>query len=198
LNTKIALKSKRNSDELSKSLLGIAQAYEDRLEHIVWREEEAIKSVRRLAAGADLNILIAGCLKEISTCRKQEHDKVEKVLSFIAKENKLKMPEKLKEAQNEKKAKAMIPRRLFKGALSTDVIRKEFAEKEYTWYEEMTKKDIDFEKKMTELLNFMDGKRTLSNIVKAVSTEYGGFKVEDALRFAQNMEKLKLISISQK
>jgi len=198
LNIKTESKFGKNPKELSNELLKTAQMYADKLKHIVWREEEAIKSVKRLATSADLDSFISNCLKEISTCRKQEHDKVEKVLSFIVKENKLKTPEKLKETENEKRAKAMIPQRLFKGPLSTEVIRKEFAEKEYMWYDEMTKKDIDFEKKVTELLNFMDGERTLSDIVNAVSTEYTEFKVEEALRFARNMEKLKLVSISKR
>jgi thymidylate synthase len=92
----------------------------------------------------------------------------------------------------------MILQRLFKGSLSTTIIRKEFPEKEYEWYEEMTKKDIDFEKKVKELLNFMDGKRNLGDIIKAVSTEYNELKVEDAIRFIRNMETLKLVSISKK
>lgn len=198
LNAKTDPKLTKKPKELSKSLLKIAQTYEDKLKHIVWREEEATKSVRRLATSADLNNFIRDCLKEISTCRKQELAKVEKILSLVAKESTLQIPKKLEETENDKNAKNMIPRRLFKGTLSTDVIRKEFSRTEYEWYEEMTKKDIDFEKKVKELPNFMDGKRTLGDIVKAVSTEYGEFKVEDALRFVQNMETLKLISISKK
>jgi hypothetical protein len=198
LNTKTDPKLKKTK-ELSKSLLETVQTYEDELKHIVWREEEAIKSVRRLASSADLDVFINDCSKEISTCRKKELAKVEKLLSFISKENKLKMSKKLEETENEKKARNIIPQRLFKGTLSTaDVIRKEFAEKEYEWFEEMTKKDIDFEKKVKEMLNFMDGKRILNDIVKAVSAEYGEFKVEDALKFIRNMEKLKLVSILEK
>lgn len=199
LTTKTAPKLKKKPEELSKSLLKTVQTYEDKLKHIVWREEEAIKSVRRLTASADLDVFINDCLKEISTCRKKELAKVEKVFSLILRKNKLKMPKKLEETQDEKKARRIVPQRLFKGTLSTaDVIRKEFAEKEYEWFEEMTKKDIDFEKKVKEMLNFMDGKRTLSDIVKAVLAEYSEVKVEDALRFIRNMEKLKLISISKK
>jgi hypothetical protein len=191
-------KIKKNPKELSKSLLKTVQTHEDRLRHIVWREEEAIKSVKRLAVSKDLDSFIDDCLKDILACKKQELAKVEKILYSIAKKNKLEIPEKLEETENERKAKSMISQRLFKGSLSTaDVIRKELAKKEYEWYEEMSKKDIDFEKKVKELLNFMDGKRTLSDIVKAVSAEYSEFQVGDALRFIQNMETLKLISISE-
>jgi len=198
LNTKNDPKLQRNPKELVRSLLKTIQTNEDKLKHIIWREEEAIKSVRKLSDSTDLDVFIADCLKEILTCKKQEFAKVEKVLSFIVKENRLKIPNKLEETESEKKAKSIVPRRLFKGTLSTtDVIRKEFAEKEYEWFEEMIKKDIDFEKKVKELLNFMDGKRTLSEIVKAVSTEYSDFKVEDALRFVRSMEMLKLVSISK-
>lgn len=193
------LKLKNKPKELSRSLLKTVQTYNDKLKHIIWREEEAIKSVRRLGASADLDVFIADCLKEISTCKKHEIAKVEKVLSLIVKEKKLDLPEKLEETEDEKKAKGIVPRRLFKGTLSTaDVIRKEFSEKEYKWYEEMAKKDVDFEKKMNALLNFMDGKRVLSDIVKAVSAEYGEFRIKDALRFIRSLEGLKLVSISRK
>jgi len=48
------------------------------------------------------------------------------------------------------------------------------------------------------LPNFMDGKRTLTDIIKAVSSEYGELKVEDALRFVRNLEMLKLVFTSKK
>jgi len=43
----------------------------------------------------------------------------------------------------------------------------------------------------------MDGKRTLYEIVRAVSAEYTETKAEDLLKFMRDLEKMKLISLEQ-
>jgi len=69
-------------------------------------------------------------------------------------------------------------------------------EEEYRWYDEMDDKDIQFERKRAEIVNFMDGKRTLRDIVKAVSAEYGTeTSTEHALKFVKDLEKTKLITL---
>lgn len=183
----------KNKADMLRTLSEVVQTHKDKLKHIVWREEKAIKSVKKLAFSSDLNAFISNYLKEISLCTKHELSKVEKLLCFVLKDNRIRMPQ-LKDTSVEEKTRSLIPKRLFKGTLSTaDVIRKRFPEKEYIWFEEMNKKDVHFEKKVKELTNFMDGKRTLGDIVKAVSSEYGDFKVEDALRFIHNLENLMLV-----
>ena len=76
-----------------------------------------------------------------------------------------------------------------------ETIRKALAEKEYEWYEEKRKKDTTFRMKMVEVLNFMDGKRNLYEIIRAVSAEFTDTRAGDILKFLRDLEKMKLISL---
>ena len=76
-----------------------------------------------------------------------------------------------------------------------ETVRKTLTEKEYEWYEEKCKEDTDFKMKIVEALNFMDGNRTLHEIIKAISAEYTETKADDVLKFLRNLEKMKLISL---
>ena len=89
----------------------------------------------------------------------------------------------------------MVPERLFTGSLSMEAFRKALTEKEWKWYQEKRKEDRRFGLKMVEALNFMDGKKTVHDIVTAVSAEYTETKTEDILKFLQDLEKMKLISL---
>lgn len=108
------------------------------------------------------------------------------------------VPKRIEETKAEKKSKKIVPQRLFKGSLSMEFVRKALTEKEYEWYEEKRKKDSAFEMKMVEVLNFMDGKRTLYEIVGAVSAEYTETKAEDVLKFLRDLERMNLISLKRK
>jgi hypothetical protein len=194
LNAKAGGNSKKDREERSLGLFKIFDSYKHKLKQLVWREEEAIRSVKKLAAAPRLDRFITRLLNEIAICEKQEHGKVEDVLSFILEENQLEIPEKVEEADCEKKARHIIPQRLFKGTLSVGAIKRGFSEEEYVWYEEMVGEEAEFRSKLAEMINFMDGKRTLLDIVRAVSAEYCKFDVKDALRLLKNLKALKLVS----
>ena len=101
---------------------------------------------------------------------------------------------RLEMTEAEREAKSLIPKRLFKFTLNSDILKSELEEEEYDWYEELIKKDRNFRKKIYEILNFMDGKRSVYDISRTVSAEYGETNLEDLLRFTRNLEKVKLIS----
>ena len=79
-----------------------------------------------------------------------------------------------------------------------DTVKRALTEKEYEWYEEKGKKDAAFGVKMAEVLNFMDGKRILFEIIKAVSAEYTEITAEDVLKFLRDLERIKLVSLEGK
>jgi len=186
---------KEKLDELGKALTKTALSYRNRLEHITWREREAVRSVKRLASSTDLDNFIAKFSEDLSQCGERELARIEEILSFIAKWAGVTIPDKLEETEADKEAKNIVPRRLFKGPLSMETLRKALTEKEYEWYEEMREKDSAFEMKTAELLNFIDGKRNLYDIIKAVSAEYTETKAKDAIKFLRDLEKMKLISM---
>jgi hypothetical protein len=89
--------------------------------------------------------------------------------------------------------KSLLPRKLFKGTLDFELLKKAIGEKEYEWYGEVGEKDADFGKKEAEILNFMDGKRSAHDILKSVSAEYSETNPEHVLRFLKDLEKAKLV-----
>jgi len=183
-------KNKLKPEQLAKTL----QYYKDQLQHIVWRETQAVQSVKRLAKTPSLTRIIEQCCQDLATLGQKETERIEQAAHYIAKTQNKTIP-KLKETETDKQAKKLKPRRLFKGTLSGDAFKKALGEKEYEWYEEMDDKDPDFSKKMAEILNFMDGKRTAHDINRAVSAEYSPTSIEHVLKYLHDLEKTKFITL---
>jgi hypothetical protein len=179
---------------LTKEFAKTAAYYKSKIEHAIWREQQAIKSAKRLGEHPELTVFLDKYCEDITNHGKREITKLEEILNFIAKTSALTMPTKLEETQTDEELKKMIPKRLFKGTLSENLLKQAIGEKEYEWYEKIDEKDVDFEKKMAEIINFMDGKLTAHDIVKAVSAEYSPTDQEHALKFLRDLEKAQLIT----
>ena len=184
-------KLKQNSEELAKELAKTGASYTNRLNHIVWREQEAVKSVKRIDASAELNTFLNAQCEEIRELGKKETRKLEETLDFLAKKSGLTLPI-LPEMGGE--LKKLVPMRLFKGTFDFGSLKKALGEKEYKWYQDVRDKDTQFSKKTPEILNFMDGQRNALEIMNSVSAEYNETDPEHVLKFLRDLEKLKLIS----
>lgn len=185
---------KTKPEELAIDLVRIGRRYKNKLEHLVWREQQAVKSVKRLGKKPELNALLNAYCEDIRKMGVGEIARIHEVQDYFAKALKLRLPVKTKEPESGD-LKKIVPRRLFKGTLSFDVVRKGLGEKEFAWYLEIEEKDKEFDKKTREMLNFMDGKRSLYEIVKAVSAEYSDTNPEHALKILRDLEKLKLVAL---
>jgi len=192
------IKTKTNREEQAKALTKTATYFRGKIEHIVWREKQASRSAKKLANSPELASLIQKCCEDIEAAGKQALSRIEETLSFISKTLDVPFPVEIEESEAEKQSKAIIPERLFKGTLSTETFKQLLGEEEYKWYEEIAEKDTHFASKRAEILNFMDGKRTLHDIVKAVSAEYTETNTEHALRFIKDLEKTKLITLQNR
>ena len=179
--------------ELAKELAKTANYYKNKLEHIAWREQHAIKSVKRLGENHELNAFLDKHCEDIASWGQKEIGKLDEALSFIAKASNVTLPAKLEETEAENELTKLIPRRLFRGTFGLS-LKKELGEKEYEWYEKIIEKDSAFNLKLGEALNFMDGKRNVYDILKAVSAEYTETKPEEMLKVLKDLEKLKLIT----
>jgi len=186
-------KTKTNKRELAKALAKASASSKAKIEHMMWREKQAVKSVKRLAQSPYLDSLIQKCTKEIESAGKRALSRIDEAFAFIAKTHSLPQVE-IRETKLEKQARAIVPKRLFKGTLDPDMFKRLLGEEEFKWYEEKARKDTKFPMKRAEILNFMDGKRTLHDIVKAVSAEYTPITFEDALKLIKDLEKTKLIA----
>jgi hypothetical protein len=107
------------------------------------------------------------------------------------------VPKKLPASAAERECEALVPKRLFKGTLNLDIMKDKVGEKELRWYHDLESKDPEFHKKTIEVLNFMDGGRSVREIVTAVSAEYSPTKHEHILRFLRDLERSKLVKIGK-
>ncbi len=181
---------------LAKSLSTRGLYHRSRIEHVISREKEAVSSVKRLSRDDDLNNFVHTLVEDISVAGEREIERFNEVLVQIAEKIGVPTVDQVGESEADKRSRKMVPEKLFKGSLSMEAFRKALAEKEWKWYQEKRKEDRRFGVKMVEVLNFMDGKKTVHDIVTAVSAEYTETKTEDVLNFLQDLEKMKLISLN--
>jgi aminopeptidase-like protein len=181
-------------EELARELKRTASFHKNRIEHFAWREQEAVKSVRRLGESAELNASLSVLCRNIADIATQELARLQEALSFVAKASALTLSNQNGQAESNKEL-SVVPKRLFKGPLDSNVLRKTLSEKELEMYEEVRKIDEDFDKKTAEVLNFMNGKRSIYEIVLAVSAEYSETNPEHVLKFLRDLEKSKLVEL---
>lgn len=184
---------KNEKSKLTKELAKTTTYYKSRIEHIVWREQQSVKSVKRLGEHPELTTAIDEYCEDIRERGRSETRKLEEALDFITKTSAINV-EKPEEAQVDREAKRLVPKKLFKGTLNDDALKEAIGEEEYEWYELIDEKDEDFSKKMAEILNFMDGKRTAHDITNAVSAEYSPTDLENVIKFLKDLKKAKLVT----
>lgn len=188
--------SLRNKNQLAKELVAIADRHKNKIEHVVWREQEAIRSVTRLGEKPELQAILDRCSGDVVDAGRKVISRLEETLSFVEKLSGLTLC-KTETGVKSDELKSFVPHRLFRGSLSFESMRKGLDEKDFEWYLETDEKDAEFSKKAAEILNFMNGKRNLYEIVKAVSAEYSDTDPEYALRFVRDLEKLKFVSLQR-
>ena len=182
-------KKKVKPDRKARELARTADHYRSKIKHVVWRETQAVKSVKRLAESPELEAHVDKYCKTIIDAGKRETARLEDALTFTVKTSAIKLSTKIEENKVEKELKKLVPKRSFKGTLSSDTFRQALGQKEYEWYELIQEKDLDFNKKMLEIVNFMDGKRTAHDIATTISSEYSATDPERVLKFLKDLKK---------
>jgi hypothetical protein len=193
-NKREDLKLRENPAELAEELARTALHYKNKIEHAMWREQQATKSVKKLGENMELNNFIDKLCENIVNQAKQKIARLEEILSFIAKTLAITIPTEVEETKAERELKKLVPKRLFKGTLNLEILKMALGEKEYEWYIEIDEKDSEFGKKVEEFVNFMDEKRNAYEILKAVSAEYNQTNPEHLLKFLKDLEKINLLS----
>jgi aminopeptidase-like protein len=178
-------------------LARITLRFKHKIDHIVWRERRAINSLKRLGSSTHLDKFIAQYSEDVEKQGLAEIKRFEENLRWKQKTTGIALPP-VEETEIEKEAKLTVPRRLFKGPLSLDALKRGLSEKDYRTHEEILKEDKEFRKKIYEIMNFMDGKRTAYEIANAVQAEYGHTSMMHVLRFVKNLEKAKLVSFKRR
>jgi len=188
-------KLKENKNELAKTLAKTRQFYRSKIEHVTWREKEAVHSIKRLATSPKLDNLIQNLSESLTKHGEKALVAIEETLTLIAETATVPIPAQLEETAEESETKRIVPKRLFKGTLSLDTFKKMLGEKEYQWYENTMETDPDFDKKLADIINYMDGRRGLHEILRAVSAEYTETGAQQGLKFIRDLEKTKLATL---
>ncbi|MEM3700462.1 MAG: DUF4910 domain-containing protein [Candidatus Bathyarchaeia archaeon] len=187
-------KFKDKPEELAKELAKTVFHFKSKIKHIIWREQEAVKSVKRIEENPKLDAFLSKYCEDIANLGQKEIATLEEAWNFVAKSLNVTFPVKLEETETEAELKKLIPKKLFKGTLEMDALKQLLSEKEYEWYQEILEKDMKFRIKMEEIVNFIDGKRSAYHILRAVSAEYDETNPEYVLKLLRDMEKAKLIT----
>ncbi|MFQ6077147.1 MAG: DUF4910 domain-containing protein [Candidatus Bathyarchaeia archaeon] len=180
-----ALKKKgEGKTEEAERALGIGMVT---IEHAAKREIEAIRSVKRIYRGSDLDDLLESLIEEVREAERVEKSK----LNSLAE----RMGLKIEAPKMSGEMASKVPIRGFAAPLDQTNFRLRLGDAEYMWYREKTKRNRIFRAKMIETINLMDGKRTVEDIYRAVTAEYGEIKIGDLTKFLRDLEKVGLIDL---
>jgi hypothetical protein len=182
--------------DLANELARIQNEAKTRIAQAEKREKEAVSSALRFGADRTTNALARRCQGELAIIAGQEASKLDEILKSVADSAQLSIPERVPESKAIKELKKLVPKKPFLGTLSGDMLKSKVGRKGLEVLEKMSYKDRDFENKLVEALNFMDGKRTAADILEAVSSEYGRTDADDMLRILKDFERAKIIEFA--
>ncbi|MFB0565425.1 MAG: DUF4910 domain-containing protein [Candidatus Aminicenantaceae bacterium] len=157
-------------------------------------ERENIKEVKELCQEKISRKLIDELADRIKDKIDQEKEKIEFMYNLLCEQYKIKK-EKFVLTELYKKASSLTPKRLFKGPLPWNYLEENLSKEESDWYQEnMQKAGRDYGSKMFEIINLMNGKRSLLNIRHIVSCEYDETDIELVLHLSEDLKKLGLVT----
>jgi aminopeptidase-like protein len=190
---KNGVKQGNSHSEFANQLTRTANKQRYRIEHVADREKVAVQSVKRLGKSSELDAFVDDLVKNLTDVGAQARARFDVVFEFVSKLARVPTRTKLKESSVEVKAKRLKPKRLFKGTLSFEKLRSSLGEEAYSWYQLHFEKDLNLRQKIAEMLNYMDGERTLYEILTKVSAEYTEITCETGLKILQDLEKVGLV-----
>ena len=165
-----------------------------RIEHIGRREVDALRSVKRLASSARLDKFLeyhASCIRDAT---ERESARIRMTREELGRELGIQIPSEAKGTKAERLAKRLVPKRLFKGTLGWSLLRDFLGEGRYEAYNEIEESDSEFFTKAGEVINYIDGKRTVHEITGLVSSEYGPTDNAHVLKYLHDLELMKLLA----
>lgn len=185
-------KSGKKAHELTR----LAAYHRTRIEHSSWREQAAVRSVTRLADTKKLRAFIEKHCKEIDALGRREQDRLEDVVLHIEQDLGVRRRSHRPTEKASQEAGGIVPRKLFKGTLCYDVIRDTLSPSDYDKFQDLEESDPDFYKKSVEILNFMDGRRSVEDLARIVSAEYSPTEVKIVKTYVEFLRKMRLVEFA--
>jgi hypothetical protein len=168
-------------------------------------ESTNLEKLQELSDKSETLITIKAFVENIKSQALREEEKLRKGYELILKQYSIR-EQPYTPSVNVTRASFLKPRRLFKGPLLNDYdrrmliwedIKEKLGEERSSWYEEnkaMVGESLN--SKVFEFLNLMDGSRTLLGIRNIISCEFNETSVTYLLNFAEDLEKIGLITLS--
>jgi len=186
-------------ERLRPALAKAAQRYRNKIQHIAWRETQAVRSTRKLVENPRIDSLARHLTENINVQANSALTQIEQTLRLIEETTSITIPRKARLTAAEKEASKIVPKRTFKGTLSREILsQKALPPEDYEWYTSVSRKDKQFNQKLAEVLNFADGNRNLQQIVNAVSAEYTPTNSEHILRILRHLKRQGLVALNAK
>ena len=156
-------------------------------------EKAAILSCKELVQNRKTAAVIDELAKSLNDDIAGEKKRLELYFEFICSKMDVKIvPARLTET--EKKARELIPNRLFRGPLPRDFLSVKLGN-DYLWY--LNNGDQiggDLSTKLFEITNLIDGKRDLLRIRDTVSAQFGETGIGFVIRYMEDLKSLGLVS----
>jgi hypothetical protein len=166
-----------------------------RVEHIVRREQDAVRSVRRLGTSKELEGFLDKLVEDLSAAGERELAGLERTVRIIERSLGRKIPTVARETKAERESMKLVPKRRFRGTLPWSLLPESLDEEGTKAYEKIEEIDSEFMSKTAEIVNYMDGKRTVYEITEALSAEYGPTNHAHVMRYMRDLEKMRLITL---
>jgi hypothetical protein len=174
-------------------LAKLIRHHRSRIDHIVRREQEAVRTVRKLGSTQELEDFVAVQTRSLADAGKRELARLDGAISAIQKALHMKIPVAAVTTV-EVESMVLVPRRRFKGNLEWTLLHDFLGEAGSKAYKKVEETDKGFMAKTPEIIYLMDGKRTVDDIVRAVSAECGPTDHSHVLMYIRDLERMKLIS----
>jgi aminopeptidase YwaD len=183
-----------HADRKSARVHELVDHHVKRLNHIVVREEQAVRSVARLDKRAAEDESVERQAEAVRDHGLREQARLVGIVDAYADgRSRAKRGGKGHSGTDVEGAKS-VPKRRFKGTIDPDLILAELGEGRYSWYREMEDKDRQFSARLFEIVNLIDGKRSVLDIAEFVSAEFGQTRLCDVLKIVEDLERMRLVS----
>lgn len=179
----------------AQGLARLGQRHTNRIQHIVKREQESVRSVLMLGTDNDLNESVASHVRDLADAGRRETDRLGKTLSAVARSHEVRCPGNVRETKAERESKKIVPKKRFKGTIPWSDYARLLGEKRLDEYKKIEESDPDFMSKTAELVNLIDGRRSAYEITVMLSGEYGPTDSAHVVAHLRDLERLNLVSM---
>lgn len=144
------------------------------IRHITRRESMTLQSVKVLSPhDQELYDFIDNMVDDLAQERQEEIRKLRNVEDLLSRSIGYSPLKRLVLRKKEREAKRLVPRRKFQGPLNYPNLNRQTSPEDTEWLRTQQEKEPDFVNVLFELINFMDGHRTLFEITSALEAEFG-------------------------